>query len=122
MTAALSGFAGAVLGALMALVGAMFADRRQAKAEARRWRRDQLEAAYAQAIRYLLRAANRRSEFVGGSGGAVLRLEHQREWFGDLVEAQVWMRTVTRYCGSAQTATIQRAADSRPGQDARRTA
>jgi len=78
MTAALSGFAGAVLGALMALVGAMFADRRQAKAETRRWRRDQLEAAYAQTIRYLLRAANRRSEFVGGSGGAVLRLEHQR--------------------------------------------
>lgn len=111
MTAALSGFAGAVLGALTTLVGAMFADRRQAKAEARRWRRDQLETAYAQTIRYLLRAANRRSEFVGGTGGAVLRLEHQREWFDDLVEAQVWMRTITRYCGNAQTATIQRAAE-----------
>lgn len=33
------------------------------------------------------------------------------EWFDDLVEAQVWMRTVTRYCGSEQTATIQRAAE-----------
>jgi hypothetical protein len=111
MTAALVGLGGAVFGALAALVGAVLADRRQARAEAGRWRRDQLESAYAQALRYLLRAANRRSEFVGGSGSAVLRREHQREWFDDLVEAQVWMRTVTRYCGATQAIDIRQAAE-----------
>ena len=111
MIVALIGFAGAVFGAFITLVSATLADRRQARAEARRWRRDQLESAYAQTLRYLLRAANRRSEFEGGTGSAVLLQKDQREWFDDLVEAQVWIRTVVRYCGDAGASRIWQAAE-----------
>lgn len=111
MTTAIVGLGGGIIGGLMALLGAVLADRRQARTETRRWRRDQLSSAYEQALRYLLRAANRRSEFVGGRGSAVLRREHQREWFDDLVEAQIWLRTVARYCDAAQLDRIRRAAD-----------
>jgi len=85
MGAALIGLAGALFGAITALVGSSLSDRRQARVERARWQRDQLSSAYEQALRYLLRAANRRSEFEGGRGGAILRQEHQREWFDDLV-------------------------------------
>ena len=98
MTAAIIGLTGAIFGAITALVGSSLSDRRQVRVERVRWRRDQLSSAYEQALRYLLRGANRRSEFEGGRGGAILRPEHQREWFDDLVEAQVSLRP---YCDIA---------------------
>src|SRR5437016_11955408 len=99
--AAIVGLVGALAGALMALVGATVTDRRQTRQEAVRWQRDNLTAAYDGALRYLLRTANRRSKFTA-SGGAVLAMEHQREWFDDLVEAQFWVHTLASRCGQAQ--------------------
>lgn len=111
MTTALIGLGGVLLGVVAALLGPVLTDRRHFRSEARRWRRDQLATAYEQALRYLLRAANRRSLFQGGRGGAVLNQEHQREWFDDLVEAQVWLRTVARYCDANQVDRIRRTAE-----------
>jgi hypothetical protein len=108
---ALIGLGGVILGAVATLLSPALADSRQARGEARRWRRDQLANAYEQALRYLLRAANRRSEFQGGRGGAVLNRQHQREWFDDIVEAQLWLRTVTRYCDPAQLDRIRQTAE-----------
>lgn len=115
LTPALIGLGGALLGAVTALIGAALADRRSVRNEENRWRRDQLAAAYEQTLRHLLRAANLRSEFTGGRGGAVLRRSHQRDWFNDLVEAQVWLRTVVRYCDSDTAGKLRGAADSLDG-------
>jgi hypothetical protein len=111
MAAALLGFAGAIFGAVTALLGSAVSDRRQVRNEERRWRRDQLGSAYEQALRYLFRAANRRSELMNGRGAAVLRQKHQREWFDDLVEAQTWLRTATRYCAPIQLDRLRQVAD-----------
>jgi hypothetical protein len=108
---ALIGLGGVALGALTTLLGPALTDRRQVRNEARRWQRDQLAKAHEQALRYLHRAANRRSEFEGGRGGAVLNPEHQRDWFDDLVEAQVWLRTVARYSNATETGHVRRTAE-----------
>jgi hypothetical protein len=115
LTPALIGLGGALLGAVTALIGAALADRRSVRNEESRWRRDQLAAAYEQTLRHLLRAANLRSEFTGGRGGAVLRRSHQRDWFNDLVEAQVWIRTAVRYCDGDTARKLRGAADSLDG-------
>lgn len=102
MASAIIGLVGALLGALTTLLGTALSERRQARREDRKWRRDQRTAAYDGALRHLLRAANLRSEFTGGSGAAVLRQEHQREWFDDLVQAQFWLHAAARHCDAAQ--------------------
>jgi hypothetical protein len=114
MTAAIIGLAGVIMGALMTQIWAIVNDRRQTRHEAERWRRDQLAAAYDGAIRYLLRATNRRSKiFVeGGQIMTVLTAEYVREWFDDLVEAQFWLQTLASRCGAAQCDRIRRAIDS----------
>lgn len=53
-------------------------------------RRDKRAEAYDGTLRHMLRGANLRSEFLGGTGEVVLRTEHQREFFDDLVQAQFW--------------------------------
>jgi hypothetical protein len=110
MGAAIIGLVGAMLGALTALLGATLTDRRQTRREEAKWRRDQRSAAYDGALRHLLRAANIRSEFRGGGGMAVLRQEHQREWFDDLVHAQFWLHQLIRYCDRSQLDNLQAAA------------
>jgi hypothetical protein len=110
MIAAVFGFAGAVLGAVTALISAALGDRRHTRAEHLQWCRDQRTAVYAGAIRYLLRAAYRRSE-ISPNGSALNSPEHQREWFDDLVEVQYWMRTLGSRCGEAQKATVDATAD-----------
>ena len=109
MIAALVGLSGVIFGAIATLAGSGISDRRQTRNEERRWRRDQLANAYEQALRHLLRAANRRSEFTD-SGIAVLKKEHQREWFDDLIEAEIWLRTITQYCDPADINKFQQAA------------
>lgn len=111
MTAVL-GLIGVALGALMTQVGSALSDRRQIRIEASRWRRDQKVAAYDGALRYLLRAANLRSEMILKSGTllAVLSEEAVPQMFDDLVEAQFWVHTLATRCGAAQTARIRGAA------------
>ena len=101
MGSALIGLAGALVGALAALIGSTLSERRQSRNEERRWRRDQLATAYEQTLRYLIRAANRRSELDPKIGQGVLKKEHHREWFDDVAEAQYWLLTLTSRCGAA---------------------
>lgn len=105
MTAALIGLIGAMFGAVTAFAGSALSDRRRMRQEDIQWRRDQRVAAYEGALRHLLRAANMRSELTvkGGTLTTVLSPEHMREWFGDLVEAQFWMHTLTSRCEPAQS-------------------
>jgi len=107
MAAAIIGLVGAMLGALTTLLGTVLTERRQSRREEARWRRDQRAAAYDGTLRHLLRAANLRSEFMGGRGAPVLRQEHQREWFDDLVQAQFWLHQLIRYCDRSQLALLQ---------------
>jgi hypothetical protein len=111
MAAAIIGLVGAMLGALTTLLGTALSERRQARREDRKWRRDQRTAAYDGALRYLLRAANLRSEFVDGSGAAILKQEHQREWFDDLVEGQFWLHAATHHCDTAQLGRLTETAE-----------
>jgi hypothetical protein len=106
MMGAVIGLAGAVFGAVTALVGSALSDRRRMRQEDIQWRRDQRVAAYEGALRHLLRAANMRSglHLQGGNLTTVLSQEHMRDWFGDLVEAQFWMHTLISRCESAQSA------------------
>jgi hypothetical protein len=110
MASAIIGLVGALLGAVTTLFGALLTEHRQARREERKWRRDQRSAAYDGALRHLLRAANLRSEFAGGQGVAILKQEHQREWFDDLVQAQFWLHAATRHCDTAQLGGLTEAA------------
>lgn len=111
MTTALIGLAGALLGAVTALVGAALSDRRQLTNEEMRWRRDQMSTAYETTLRYLLRAANRRSEVDPELGRGVLNKEHQREWYDDVVEGHCWLLILISRCGAAQTPPLRKAFD-----------
>lgn len=101
MTEAFIGLIGAAFGACTALVGSFLSDRRQARQEEVRWRRDRMGAAYEAAMRHLLRALNRR---------AVVSGDDPRVWFDDLVEAQVWLRTLSSHCGRSQRSRVLAAA------------
>lgn len=114
MTAAIIRFIGlirVVFGASTALFGSALSDRRQMRQEEVRWRRDQRVAAYECALRHLLRAAKMRSKILA-EGGSVLSQEHQREWFGNLIEAQFWLHTLISRCESAQAARLGDSADT----------
>ncbi|MFE1191242.1 hypothetical protein ACFW6E_00365 [Streptomyces olivaceoviridis] len=111
MAVAIIGLVGALLGALTTVLGAALSERRQARREDGKRRLDQRIAAYDGALRHLLRAANLRSEFMGGNGAAVLKQEHQREWFDDLVQAQYWLHAATRHCETAQLDRLTEAAE-----------
>jgi hypothetical protein len=112
MTAAIIGVIGAVLGAAAALISTALSDRRHAREEQQSWFRDQRTTAYDGALRYLLRARNRRSTINASSeGGASLSPEHHREWFDDLVEAQFWVRTLSTRCSPSQAYNILRVAN-----------
>ncbi len=102
MFAAFIALAGTLLGTAAAILGAAITDRRQVRNEARRWRRDQLNNAYEQALRFLLRAASRRSEVDPALGAGVLNTEHHRDWFDDLAEAQYWLMVLVARCGRDQ--------------------
>ncbi|MFF7115480.1 hypothetical protein ACFY91_24660 [Streptomyces albogriseolus] len=113
MGAAYIGLIGALLGAITALAGSILSVRMQARHERTRWVRDRRQAAYDGAVRYLLRALNRRSK-ISVSGGRIVSViaeEHVRETFDDLVEAQFWFRALTAACGDRQLERIRQAAD-----------
>jgi hypothetical protein len=105
------GLAGALFGAVTALVGAALSDRRQRRSEEMRWRRDQMGTAYETTLRYLLRAANRRSEVNPQVGRGVLHREHMREWYDDLVEGHCWLLILISRCGPSQATHLREAFD-----------
>jgi len=106
MAVAIIGLAGAALGALITLFGGMLSEERRNRRDEATWRRDKRAEAYDGALRHLLRAANLRSEFLGGTGAAVLKTEHQREFFDDLVQGQFWLHTASRYSTKAELDTL----------------
>jgi hypothetical protein len=111
MATAFIGLAGALFGAVTALIGAAQSDRRQRRSEEARWRRDQMGTAYETALRFLLRAANRRSEVDPQLGRGVLHREHQREWYDDLVEAHFRLLSLISRCGPSQAMRLREAFD-----------
>jgi hypothetical protein len=102
---------GVVLGGAIAQVGSWLGHRRQVAHESTRWKRDQMVGAYDNALRYLLRAHNRRSRLTA-QGAQTLTEEHQREFFDDVVEAQFWLRTLHTRCGTIQLDRIGNAIDA----------
>jgi hypothetical protein len=113
MAVAIVGLIGVVFGAVVALFGAAWSDRRQARIQEIRYNREQRTAAYEGAIRYLNRAANRRSELLFGATGsrAFLKGDQVSDWFDDLVEAQCWLRLLATRCGRSQMPRIREAVD-----------
>lgn len=107
MTVALIALAGTIVGVVATMLGAAVSDRRQARNEERRWRRDQLNNAYEQALRYLLRAADRRSQVDPGLGAGVLNTEHHRDWFDDLAEARTWLMVLVSCCARDQVSVLR---------------
>jgi hypothetical protein len=73
MTVAIIGLVGAVFGAVVALFGAAWSDRRQARIQEVRHESEQRTAAYEGAIRYLNRAANRGSTMLASPSGDALQ-------------------------------------------------
>ena len=113
MASAVIGLVGALLGAVVALVGSLVSARLQARQEHVRWQRDRRQAAYEAAVRYILRAANRRSHIAvhGGRVTPMMSEDFVREWFDDLVEAQSSLRSLTVICGERQATRLEQAAD-----------
>ena len=113
MASAIIGLVGALLGAEVALVGSLVSARIQARQEHVRWQRDRRQAGYDAAVRYILRAANRRSHIAiqGGRVTPIMSEDFVHEWFDDLVEAQSSLRSLTAICGDGQVATPEQAAD-----------
>jgi hypothetical protein len=85
MGVAVIGLGGAFVGAAAALVASVLTARIQNRHEQLRWHRDRRQAAYDGALRHLLRAANRRSEFSAKAGRlvAVLGEDQIPEMFDD---------------------------------------
>jgi hypothetical protein len=113
MASAVIGLIGALLGAMVALMGSLVSARLQARQEHVRWLRDRRQAGYEAAVRYILRAANRRSHLAlrGGRVTPMMSEDFVREWFDDLVEAQSSLRSLTAICGDHQVARLEDAAD-----------
>ncbi|SDC95889.1 hypothetical protein [Glycomyces harbinensis] len=112
MLAALMGFGGALAGALAVILGGLLVESRRARIEEQQWRRGQLAEGHEQALRYLTRATFRRTGFIDGNGRAVISLEHQREWFDDLAEAQAWLRVIVKYSDPDKSKQIGAIADN----------
>jgi hypothetical protein len=98
MAAAIFGLVGALLGAVTTLIGSALADRRQARREEGRWRREQRGAAYAETLRYLLRV----NRVYGEYPSEWSKIMDQSDWVNDLLDAQYWLRILTMRCRPAQ--------------------
>jgi len=99
---ALVALAGTLIGATATVLGTVINHRLQVRDEERRGRRDRLSNVYEQALRYLLRAADRRSQVDPALGAGVLKTEHHRDWFDDFAEARTWLMVLISCCGRDQ--------------------
>ena len=81
----------------------------QAKAEGKKWLRSKREEAYANILRFLLKTLNRRSDLTA-DGMAYLGRDGVKEWFDDIVEAQLWANYLTIYCSESQKDNIAKVA------------
>jgi hypothetical protein len=107
--AGLAAIVGALIGGLTTTLGSLFASSRAATRERLKEERAARELAYGNAIRFLLRVQNRRSE-VGPGGTPFLSKEAQPEWFLDLIEAQYWMTWLLTVCTDANRPHLDRLA------------
>lgn len=98
MAPAIFGLVGTLLGAVTALIGSTLTDRRQARREEERWRREQRGIAYAEALRYLLRV----NRVYGEQYADWSKIQDQPDWVSDLLEAQYWLRMLTMRCKAEQ--------------------
>jgi hypothetical protein len=79
MDAAIAGLIGAFIGALAGIVGAFVTQYLQARTAARNWLRDKRVEAYSNALRYLLRTQNIRSQLQMGREGKLIEQAIQQE-------------------------------------------
>jgi len=106
-----AGLVGAVIGAMAGIVAAFITQLLQAKAEQNKWLRTKREEAYSNTLRFLLKTLNRRSD-LAADGMAYLGSDAIKEWFDDLVEAQIWANYLTIYCSDRQKAPITEVASA----------
>jgi hypothetical protein len=104
MATALIGLVGGIAGAVIALVGSVIGDRRRARTEAERWRREQLSEAYRGAIKHLLRLASGHPTASRSAPDKfpkeVIPKERFQEWLTDVAEAQFWLHAFAASCSA----------------------
>ena len=111
MSSAIAGLIGAAIGASAGIVGAFLTQHLQAKAERTKWLRTKREEAYSNTLRFLLKTLNRRSNLTA-EGIAYVGKDVIKEWFDDIVEAQIWANYLTIYCSESQKAAIAEVASN----------
>jgi len=92
---------GAGIGASATVIGNLVNTRSQASHERTSWNRERKEAAYNNAIRYVLRARNRSSGLTE-EGMSHMTEESIAAFFDDLVDAQHWVSMLTTACADDQ--------------------
>ena len=97
MDAAVAGLIGAAIGAVAGMAGTLITNYLQAKQEHAKWIRDKRVEAYSNAIRYLVRALNKRSSLSieGGTFTSVMGKDVIKEWFDELSEILVWLTRIS---------------------------
>lgn len=101
----MAGLVGAAIGAMAGIVAAFITQHLQATAERKKWLRIKREEAYSNTLRFLLKTLNRRSD-LAADGIAYLGRDVIKEWFDDIVEAQIWANYLTIYCSESQKGNI----------------
>jgi hypothetical protein len=105
VSTAVAGLIGAAIGATAGIVAAFITQHLQTKAERKKWLRTKREEAYSNTLRFLLKTLNRRSG-LSSDGMAYLGKDAIKEWFDDIVEAQIWANYLTIYCSEGQKGSI----------------
>jgi hypothetical protein len=105
MDSTVAGLIGAAIGALAAIASALATSMLQERQERKKWQRDKKQEAYANSLRYILRALNKRSK-IDMEQGAILGEDGIKEWFDDISEVQIWLTTLSIYCPPAQRGKI----------------
>lgn len=110
---------GASISALAGLIGSIISHwltsrrdqlqwKRQQEAQHHEWLRSKKEESYKKAIRYLLRAANKRSSLIV-TGEFLLEHEYLKEWIDDLIESQTALASLAIHTSDQHKHQIQEA-------------
>ena len=115
MDAAVAVVIGAGIGAGATLLGSVLTARQQASQQRSVAVRERKQAAYENAIRFLLRAANRRSGLTA-AGVPYIAEDQIATFFDDLVEAQHWLSVLVTACDARQRPAIEAASTKLNGE------
>jgi hypothetical protein len=110
MDSAVAGLIGAAIGASAAIAAAFVTSLLQMRQAHDIWLRDKKQEAYSNAVRYILRVLNKRSE-ITAEGLTVLGMDAQKEWFDDMSEALTWVTALSIYCSPNQRDQITKTLD-----------